>query len=157
MTLYIEDYEFVLGELQSTFEFSEEHAKDAIQRLSETPLVFVDLVVFLKTKKHSSLKVQEHDIEDLMLNYGLSDIGAYLMLSELVADPKRGQMYLEIIKEEGHRVAEYNPDGSIKKITFRSDAASSSTGPPLCPKCGKRATWVEQYKRWYCYECKEYL
>ena len=28
---------------------------------------------------------------------------------------------------------------------------------PMCPKCGKPATWIEQYKRWYCYSCQEYL
>jgi len=27
----------------------------------------------------------------------------------------------------------------------------------ICPKCGKPATWIEQYKRWYCYNCREYL
>lgn len=30
-------------------------------------------------------------------------------------------------------------------------------GAPMCPKCGKPATWVEAYKRWYCYTCQEYL
>ncbi len=28
---------------------------------------------------------------------------------------------------------------------------------PKCSKCGKPVTWVEQYKRWYCYSCQEYL
>lgn len=28
---------------------------------------------------------------------------------------------------------------------------------PMCPKCGKPATWIEAYKRWYCYSCQEYL
>jgi len=28
---------------------------------------------------------------------------------------------------------------------------------PMCPKCGKPATWIEAYKRWYCYNCREYL
>lgn len=28
---------------------------------------------------------------------------------------------------------------------------------PFCPKCGKPATWIEAYKRWYCYSCEEYL
>jgi ribosomal protein L37AE/L43A len=51
---------------------------------------------------------------------------------------------------------EYNPDGSIKKITFRTAGIASSEAP-TCPKCGKKATWVEEYKRWYCYDCKDYL
>ncbi|MBO3800634.1 MAG: PRC-barrel domain-containing protein [Candidatus Brockarchaeota archaeon] len=28
---------------------------------------------------------------------------------------------------------------------------------PNCPKCGKPATWIPQYKRYYCYTCKQYL
>ena len=31
------------------------------------------------------------------------------------------------------------------------------TEAPFCPKCGKPAPWIEQYKRWYCYSCQEYL
>ncbi|MEM2193157.1 MAG: PRC-barrel domain-containing protein [Candidatus Methanomethylicia archaeon] len=27
----------------------------------------------------------------------------------------------------------------------------------ICPSCGKKATWIQQYKRWYCYNCKKYL
>ena len=26
-----------------------------------------------------------------------------------------------------------------------------------CPTCGQPATWVPQYKRWYCYNCQKYL
>ncbi|MBN2336833.1 hypothetical protein JXL21_14860 [Candidatus Bathyarchaeota archaeon] len=39
----------------------------------------------------------------------------------------------------------------------RSEAPSAASKAPLCPKCGKPATWVEQYRRWYCYSCSEYL
>lgn len=42
------------------------------------------------------------------------------------------------------------PPGTIKPAITGSDT-------PICPKCGKPATWVEQYKRWYCYSCQEYL
>jgi len=27
----------------------------------------------------------------------------------------------------------------------------------ICPQCGKPATWIPQYKRWYCYNCQKYL
>ncbi|MBI5000358.1 MAG: hypothetical protein HZB92_02370 [Euryarchaeota archaeon] len=27
---------------------------------------------------------------------------------------------------------------------------------PNCPKCGGQVSYVEQYKQWYCYTCKEY-
>lgn len=25
-----------------------------------------------------------------------------------------------------------------------------------CPTCGKELTWIEQYQRWYCYNCGKY-
>jgi sporulation protein YlmC with PRC-barrel domain/ribosomal protein L40E len=28
---------------------------------------------------------------------------------------------------------------------------------PLCPQCGKPGTWIPQYKRYYCYNCKKYI
>jgi sporulation protein YlmC with PRC-barrel domain len=28
---------------------------------------------------------------------------------------------------------------------------------PTCPTCGKPLTYIEQYKRWYCYNCGEYV
>jgi hypothetical protein len=28
---------------------------------------------------------------------------------------------------------------------------------PTCPNCGQQATWIEQYQRWYCYNCEKYL
>ena len=27
----------------------------------------------------------------------------------------------------------------------------------FCTSCGKKATWIEKYSRWYCYSCKKYL
>lgn len=27
----------------------------------------------------------------------------------------------------------------------------------ICPTCGKPATWIPQYQRWYCYNCARYL
>lgn len=28
---------------------------------------------------------------------------------------------------------------------------------PACPTCGKPLTYIEQYKRWYCYNCGKYV
>lgn len=42
-------------------------------------------------------------------------------------------------------------------ITASATPQSSGDAAPMCPKCGKPATWVEAYKRWYCYSCQEYL
>jgi sporulation protein YlmC with PRC-barrel domain len=27
----------------------------------------------------------------------------------------------------------------------------------ICPYCGRPATWIPQYQRWYCYHCKRYI
>lgn len=27
---------------------------------------------------------------------------------------------------------------------------------PACPNCGQPLTWIEQYQRWYCYNCQRY-
>ncbi len=30
-------------------------------------------------------------------------------------------------------------------------------GKVVCPTCGKRASWIKEYNRWYCYNDKKYL
>jgi len=36
-------------------------------------------------------------------------------------------------------------------------AATGAAAAQNCPTCGKPATWIAQYQRWYCYPCKKYL
>ncbi|MGQ9479403.1 MAG: PRC-barrel domain-containing protein [Thermoproteota archaeon] len=36
-------------------------------------------------------------------------------------------------------------------------APAAQPAAPTCPRCGKPATWIPQYKRYYCYNCKQYL
>jgi sporulation protein YlmC with PRC-barrel domain len=31
------------------------------------------------------------------------------------------------------------------------------TEQKICPYCGKPATWIPQYQRWYCYNCQRYI
>jgi len=156
MSLKIEDYNYVLAELQARYNFTQDHAKDAIDRLSDIPELFNAFVSYLRTGVHGTIGFGGHTVNDLMRNYGLAPAGTYLMLAELAVNPERAKGYMEMIKEEGHEKAEYHPDGSLRKITS-SKVGSGDSKAPLCPKCGKPATWIEQYKRWYCYECKEYV
>lgn len=156
MSLNIEDYEYVLAELQAKYDFTQDHAVDAIDRLSRIPELFNEFVSYLKTGSVGSLSYAGHNINDLMNSYGLSPVGSYLMLVELAYHPEIAKGYLERILEEGHRKAEYNPDGSVKNVKFYKVGAGKPKNP-VCPKCGKPATWIEEYKRWYCYDCKEYL
>ena len=47
----------------------------------------------------------------------------------------------------------------------KSVASQEEVQPPMvqrgkqmfCSDCGQPATWVEQYQRWYCYNCEKYL
>ena len=156
MTLRVEDYMYVLEQLQTQYGFTQEHAEDAIERMSQSPDVFNGFVSFLRTGNHPDLSYSGYEVNDLMMNYGLSPVGAYLMLALIAVDPTRAQGYLDDLRDDIMETVEYNPDGSIKKITFRT-AGIASSETPTCPKCGKKATWVEEYKRWYCYDCKDYL
>ena len=49
----------------------------------------------------------------------------------------------------------------LKELLWSSNrdprTPSTQKATPMCPKCGKPATWIEAYKRWYCYSCQEYL
>lgn len=38
-----------------------------------------------------------------------------------------------------------------------TEALTQPIAKAMCPSCGKQATWIQQYKRWYCYNCKKYL
>lgn len=55
----------------------------------------------------------------------------------------------EILKEV------FTPVGQPAAIPAK--AAPVKQNVPMCPKCGKPATWIDAYKRWYCYSCQEYL
>ena len=45
--------------------------------------------------------------------------------------------------------------------TYAMPAQAPPMGAPMaapaCPKCGKAATWVAQYNRWYCDTDRQYL
>jgi hypothetical protein len=44
------------------------------------------------------------------------------------------------------------PRGAPSKV-----AAPAGQQARYCQDCGQPASWIEQYKRWYCYKCKKYL
>ncbi len=45
---------------------------------------------------------------------------------------------------------EVTPPATMAEVTPAAETK-------ICPTCGQPATWIEQYKRWYCYTCKKYL
>jgi len=44
--------------------------------------------------------------------------------------------------------------GALKSITGVFKRGGER---PTCPTCGKPLTYIEQYKRWYCYNCGKYV
>jgi ribosomal protein L37AE/L43A len=50
------------------------------------------------------------------------------------------------------------PGGSFEQAPAdEAEEEEAAMDVPACPKCSKPATWVENYKRYYCYGCEEYL
>jgi len=50
------------------------------------------------------------------------------------------------------------PQAAAPQATVAAPAAPQAAGEGvICPYCGKPATWIEQYKRWYCYNCGRYV
>jgi len=42
-------------------------------------------------------------------------------------------------------------------VTAVPTAPAAPTAQPLCSTCGKPLTYIEQYKRWYCYNEQKYV
>ena len=54
-------------------------------------------------------------------------------------------------------------------VTYAAPTVAQPSGPrvslpflkkkeaKICPYCGKPATWIAQYQRWYCYNCQRYI
>jgi len=46
---------------------------------------------------------------------------------------------------------------SLSRILPLSRGKQAPRERRVCPTCGEPATWIPQYKRWYCYNCKKYI
>lgn len=155
MSIEFENWKYVYDEIQKRYGWDEEHAENAANRLNYVPEIFNDFTTYLKTGEMPNTEAAGHTSHELVDKYGLLPIGAYLMLFELATDPQKGEEYLVRIREEGHHTPVYDEKGNLVKIVFTTVNTGSTT--PQCPTCGKEATWIEQYKRWYCHNCKSYL
>jgi len=49
------------------------------------------------------------------------------------------------------------PQPAVTPVATVQTPAATQSAVPVCPKCGKPGTWIPQYKRYYCYTCKQYL
>jgi sporulation protein YlmC with PRC-barrel domain len=49
------------------------------------------------------------------------------------------------------------PPQAISQVQPQQETISSKASQPICPTCGKPLTWIDKYKRWYCYNDKKYV
>jgi sporulation protein YlmC with PRC-barrel domain len=42
-------------------------------------------------------------------------------------------------------------------VTAAQPAAAAQPAQPTCPTCGGPLTYIQQYKRWYCYKDQKYV
>ncbi len=155
MSIDFKDWRYMVDEIQKRYGFDEEHAENAANRLNYVPEIFNDFLTYLRTGDMPNTEKGGHTSHELVEKYELLPIGAYLMLFELATNPQQGEEYLTKIREEGHHTPKYDEKGNLVEIEFTTIETGDEA--QTCPKCGKPATWIEQYQRWYCYECEEYL
>jgi sporulation protein YlmC with PRC-barrel domain len=48
-------------------------------------------------------------------------------------------------------------DFIVLKPQQQMAAQTQQSTQTLCPTCGQPLTWIDQYKRWYCYNEKKYV
>jgi hypothetical protein len=89
------------------------------------------------------------------------DVGAESVVVAAVDLDKAGELLVELFKPVGAP-----PVAAPVKEAPRAAKAEPVAAPAVghakpkvryCPSCGQPATWIEQYKRWYCYSCQKYL
>jgi hypothetical protein len=87
------------------------------------------------------------------------DVGADSVVVAAVDLDKAGELLNELFKPVGAPpVAQ--PASEAPKTSAPAAAPKPAAQAPkvkYCPDCGQPATWIEQYKRWYCYGCQKYL
>lgn len=149
-----EQFAYLKTQLISKYEFEEEHAEDAANRLIRDNRIYEAVASYIHTGNIADIEIAGQSVSSLVNEYNLEPIGAYLMMVEFAADPVTGEMYLARLRENGHHVPIVE-DGEIRGTEFSSVPAADQT--PKCPKCGKDVNWIEQYQRWYCQECKQYI
>lgn len=152
---------YVLAELQTRYQFDLEHAEDAFTRLSRDITVFKGFVGYLRTGQlvlDDNNGIEGYTPKDMVSKYGLEPVGAYLMLSELSVDRVKGEEYLNMILRRGHETIERFENGRVVRTIKGVNAQPNNGGLfPTCPTCQEEADWIEEYLRWYCRGCGEYL
>ncbi len=136
---------------------SEGFSKELIRRIQEM-------------RKEMNLKVDEHIITKVKMSDNLYDI--LEGKNDYIASETRSET-LDFVSEElteGY-IVEWNAEGesftisiSTPELLVEEEGEEEAEVPPapeetpeeLCEQCGKSLSYIEKYKRWYCYNCKKY-
>ena len=51
----------------------------------------------------------------------------------------------------------FNDNGYILVDTPIFAPAAGEGAPPMCASCGRSTEWIEEYGRYYCYDCDQYV
>ena len=106
-------------------------------------------------------------------NLGFTTDGKPAGMTSLFVRSKNLIWYVNIGGEEGKTATwasvDFDKAGDILNELFTPVGAPAAVSPAValknqktgnakfCPTCGKEATWIDQYQRWYCYSCQKYL
>ncbi len=104
------------------------------------------------------------------------DLGASSVVVAAIDLDKAGELLKEIFRPSAAPQVAQPAKVATPKITQKQAAPKAAPQQPTpprgappkvaapagqqaryCPDCGQPASWIEQYKRWYCYKCKKYL
>lgn len=89
-------------------------------------------------------------------------------IKEIGVVPDEGAITLYISTKVGSMVeiewGDVKTVGDIIMLSRKVEIPQPTVAPvqqapaaPLCPKCGKLGAWISQYKRYYCWNCKQYI
>ena len=90
---------------------------------------------------------------------GILGLAAGTLLSDVFGDALQGLFIVSVVMIVFGLTQK---DQKIKAGSPTSPQMADNPPPPqnenihYCKDCGKPLTYIDQYKRWYCYNCKKY-
>jgi sporulation protein YlmC with PRC-barrel domain len=91
-------------------------------------------------------------VQDVVFEVGKSSIS-------LAVENKEGEVQT-VAWEDIQAASDFillKPAQTINLMQSQQETVSSKASQPMCPTCGKPLTWIDKYKRWYCYNDKKYV
>lgn len=130
--------------------FDEACAQDAYTRLAKSPQLLADFEAFVHTgafpvvsiegrNGRAECSVNGHTASELA-GYGLSPIGAFLMLADISADPRSGEQMLSDLRTRGLEVPILDSQRRIvgfKIVSFERGPVRKETINRFCTNCGR--------------------